>query len=195
LRDRLGASKPHCCAPRCSSGGRFWKIGHKSRLQKIETEWALAGRVKNGRSSHAAIALALEASNSSADHTADAGHPFGSFDGGAALIGTCAHNIGLVLFCQSFQPDNVVSRRVVRVKVAHQLSGLLPPPKVVCCESGIEISTDCTSWIPRGSRPHMPTLHWLTRDEDICAANTVPYRLLEEVLGPLIVGVFFAKVG
>jgi len=27
----------------------------------------------------------------------------------------------------------------------------------------------------------MPTLHWLTRDDDIRAANAVPYRLLEEV--------------
>jgi len=27
----------------------------------------------------------------------------------------------------------------------------------------------------------MPTLHWLTRDEDIHAASRVPYRLLEEV--------------
>lgn len=26
----------------------------------------------------------------------------------------------------------------------------------------------------------MPTLHWLTRDEDLCAASRVPYRLLEE---------------
>ena len=27
----------------------------------------------------------------------------------------------------------------------------------------------------------MPTLQWLTRDDDIRAANAVPYRLLEEV--------------
>ena len=27
----------------------------------------------------------------------------------------------------------------------------------------------------------MPTLHWLTRDEDPRAASRVPYRLLEEV--------------
>jgi adenine-specific DNA-methyltransferase len=27
----------------------------------------------------------------------------------------------------------------------------------------------------------MPTLHWLTRDDDIRAASAVPYRLLEEV--------------
>ena len=27
----------------------------------------------------------------------------------------------------------------------------------------------------------MPILHWLTRDEDIHAAQNVPYRLLEEV--------------
>lgn len=27
----------------------------------------------------------------------------------------------------------------------------------------------------------MPTLHWLTRDEDIRAASRAPYRLLEEV--------------
>ena len=27
----------------------------------------------------------------------------------------------------------------------------------------------------------MPTLNWLTRDEDIGAAQRVPYRLLEEV--------------
>ena len=26
----------------------------------------------------------------------------------------------------------------------------------------------------------MPTLHWLTRDEDLRAASRVPYRLLEE---------------
>ena len=26
----------------------------------------------------------------------------------------------------------------------------------------------------------MPTLHWLTRDEDLRAASHVPYRLLEE---------------
>ncbi len=26
----------------------------------------------------------------------------------------------------------------------------------------------------------MPTLHWLTRDEDIGAAARAPYRLLEE---------------
>ena len=26
----------------------------------------------------------------------------------------------------------------------------------------------------------MPTLHWLTRDEDLCTASRVPYRLLEE---------------
>jgi hypothetical protein len=130
-----GIARPTGCvqaALSCTSlqfGGRLRKIGHRSRLQKFETEWALAGRVKNGRSclSHAAIALALEASNSSADHAADAGHPFGSFDGGAALIGTYGYNIGLVLFCQSFQPDNFVSTRVLRVTVAHQLSGLLPP--------------------------------------------------------------------
>ena len=27
----------------------------------------------------------------------------------------------------------------------------------------------------------MPTLHWLTRDEDIRAASRAPYRLLEEM--------------
>src|SRR5690348_8593815 len=27
----------------------------------------------------------------------------------------------------------------------------------------------------------MPTLHWLTRDQDIRAASEAPYRLLEEV--------------
>jgi adenine-specific DNA-methyltransferase len=27
----------------------------------------------------------------------------------------------------------------------------------------------------------MPTLHWLTRDDDLRAAAAVPYRLLEEV--------------
>src|SRR6266404_7826924 len=27
----------------------------------------------------------------------------------------------------------------------------------------------------------MPTLHWLTREQDIQAAKAVPYRLLEEV--------------
>ena len=27
----------------------------------------------------------------------------------------------------------------------------------------------------------MPTLHWLTRDSDLQAAKSVPYRLLEEV--------------
>lgn len=27
----------------------------------------------------------------------------------------------------------------------------------------------------------MPTLHWLTRDDDIRAAARVPYRLLEEM--------------
>ena len=27
----------------------------------------------------------------------------------------------------------------------------------------------------------MPTLHWLTRDEDLKVAKAVPYRLLEEV--------------
>ena len=27
----------------------------------------------------------------------------------------------------------------------------------------------------------MPTLHWLTRDEDVRAAYRTPYRLLEEV--------------
>jgi adenine-specific DNA-methyltransferase len=27
----------------------------------------------------------------------------------------------------------------------------------------------------------MPILHWLTRDQDVKAAGTVPYRLLEEV--------------
>jgi hypothetical protein len=27
----------------------------------------------------------------------------------------------------------------------------------------------------------MQTLHWLTREEDIRAASTVPYRLLEEI--------------
>ena len=26
----------------------------------------------------------------------------------------------------------------------------------------------------------MPTLHWLTRDEDLRTASRVPYRLLEE---------------
>lgn len=26
----------------------------------------------------------------------------------------------------------------------------------------------------------MPTLHWLTRDEDVGAASRAPYRLLEE---------------
>src|SRR4051794_18424013 len=26
----------------------------------------------------------------------------------------------------------------------------------------------------------MPILNWLTRDQDICAAKSVPYRLLEE---------------
>lgn len=29
----------------------------------------------------------------------------------------------------------------------------------------------------------MPTLRWLTRDEDVRAAEKVPYRLLEEVEG------------
>ncbi len=29
----------------------------------------------------------------------------------------------------------------------------------------------------------MPTLHWLTRDEDIRPASRVPYRLLEEASG------------
>lgn len=29
----------------------------------------------------------------------------------------------------------------------------------------------------------MPTLRWLTRDEDVRAAGKVPYRLLEEVPG------------
>jgi hypothetical protein len=27
----------------------------------------------------------------------------------------------------------------------------------------------------------MPTLHWLTRDNDLSAAEKIPYRLLEEV--------------
>ena len=27
----------------------------------------------------------------------------------------------------------------------------------------------------------MPLLHWLTRDEDLRAADRVPYRLLDEV--------------
>ena len=27
----------------------------------------------------------------------------------------------------------------------------------------------------------MPTLHWLTRDDDVRAAHRTPYRLLEEV--------------
>ena len=27
----------------------------------------------------------------------------------------------------------------------------------------------------------MPTLHWLTRDEDVRTASRTPYRLLEEV--------------
>lgn len=30
---------------------------------------------------------------------------------------------------------------------------------------------------------NMPTLRWLTRDEDVRAAEKVPYRLLEEVEG------------
>ena len=30
-------------------------------------------------------------------------------------------------------------------------------------------------------RKHMPTLNWLSRDEDIRAARRLPYRLLEEV--------------
>lgn len=29
----------------------------------------------------------------------------------------------------------------------------------------------------------MPTLRWLTRDDDVRAAEKVPYRLLEEVEG------------
>lgn len=29
----------------------------------------------------------------------------------------------------------------------------------------------------------MPTLRWLTRDDDVRAASSVPYRLLEEVPG------------